>query len=338
MENPGAEGVEHECEMDSDKALVFSKIEIGQYGYLINYADGASGGKSETRKILNKMNPLLDCGDVDDIFGSRPGIYTWILCSLENKFVIFFKRTIIANEIRSKHNDILEDVCRDTFDKREIKELQVYYGGEAKITESIKGRHFTLNMLSGSYSQGVVDIDPSDIVKSFLTNFIKKQNQDSEVSFDKSGKTFITNEAGSDTKITEEKLMGLMKEGVGLEVFKFPIDSDLWKKISKPGQRSNIVLKAMLFTKIEAFERQNKLIDPTEEDLKRQKDELDKLQPVPDEIMNQYRLMPEPDDEYYSPKRKKSKKLKHFKNKRSTRNKHPQKVNRRKLARLFRFT
>jgi hypothetical protein len=129
-----------------------------------------------------------------------------------------------------------------------------------------------------------------------------------------------------------------MKEGVGLEVFKFPIESDLWKKISKPGQRSNIVLKAMLSTKIEAFERQNKLIDPTEEVLKRQKDELDKLQPVPDEIMDQHRLMPEPDDEYYSPQRKKSKKFKHFKNKRSTRNKHPQKVNRKKLARLFRFT
>jgi hypothetical protein len=56
MENPGAEGEEHDCSMDSIKAFQFSKIEIGQYGYLINYADGASDGKSETRKILNKMN------------------------------------------------------------------------------------------------------------------------------------------------------------------------------------------------------------------------------------------------------------------------------------------
>lgn len=54
--------------------------------------------------------------------------------------------------------------------------------------------------------------------------------------------------------------------------------------------------------------RQNQNIEPTEEVLKYQKKELDKLQPIPDEIMNQYRLMPEPYDEYFTPKKKKSKK------------------------------
>lgn len=338
MEDPGTEGIDYDCSEDFDKKLEFTRFQNERFGYLINYSDGAANRKSDTRRILNKMNPLLDCGETDDIFGGRPGIYTWLLCSVNNKYVIYFKRTIIANEIRSKHGDIVDDVCKDTFDNNQhgLTKVTVFYGGEVRITD---GPHFTLNMLSGTYSCDQVDIDPNDQVKSFLTNFISSRSPDSSVNFDTSGKTMIDSVDG-ETKITEDKLMGLIREGIGLEVFKFSKenaeDLAMWKKVSR--RQCNQVMEAKLQYKTVEFERQNKMVKPTETDLQYQKTELDKLRPIPDEIMNKYKMTL---NQSFKPQQNqnKSSKYKNFRKRSTRRNKFPkfQKINRKKMARIFRF-
>jgi len=338
QEDPGAEGQTYRCEDNCDRNLEFTKVANDKTGYLINYADGAADCKSETRSILNKMNPLLDCGESDDIFDGHPGIYTWLLCSINDKFIMFFKHTIIANEIRSKHGDIVDDICNETFGENKFSEIIVYYGGEVRITA---GPHFTFNMLSGTYSRERVDIDPNDKVKSFLTDFINRRNPVKvKITFDTSGKSFIKPFEG-EAKITDKKLLGLMSEGIGLDVYKFDFEDQeaakLWQEIKKKQNKS--ILESQRFARQAYFENLNRKIPPSEQDLLDQQKELEKFSSIPDEVMEKYKLTPK-DSLPNEPMRKKTKTAKNFRRKGSTRTKYPRykKVNRKRLAKIFSFT
>ena len=332
--DPGIDGETVHCEDISDLKMEYTNVATKTAGYLIEYSDGAGHCESETRKILNKMNPLLDCGYSNDIFGGKNGIYTWLLCYLNNKFVIYFKRTIIANEIRSKHGDIVDDVCNDSFISNKIKEFDTFYGGEVKID----GSRFTFNFLSGTYSLDRIDINPENKVKDFITEMMKSGKSDIIVDFDVKGVSFIQPFTG-ETKITDAKLLELINEGVGLDVYKFDLEKEeeleVWNKIrSLPNKK---ILKAKHSALLEFQNRLNTKVKPSANELKNQEIELAKFLPISDEILKQYKMHKTIDS--YQPSRKKSKYFKSigFK-KNGTRNKYKKiKLNRKRLAKFFSF-
>jgi hypothetical protein len=126
---------------------------------------------------VEKITSSLTLSEID---GAEDGIFTWLLFDFgpENPKHVIVKQIINITEIRTKHIDILKDVClgyhsvdRNPMDSKSI--IRIYFGGELqKITEQIKGKEgkeakersiphitYNVNFLSGSFS--VDQIDPT---------------------------------------------------------------------------------------------------------------------------------------------------------------------------------
>ena len=253
---------------------------IKKLRYLISYSENEENrSDSQTRTIVDKLVPLLVSGV--DIAGAVAGIYTWLLCDIgkgQGK-QLYFKRALNANEFRTKHQHIIDDIFSDAFSTGEnIDTILVYYGGEAKVEDSVK---YTFNLLSGTYSDGVVsatNIGPR--VKKEITKIMKNDNTKNKITFDETGKTFITPNNG-DTAITEDNLTQLLNEGLKLDIYKFDLEDEKQKQIYGMVKHGYKMAVAVRDTKIGQFRRMRF----TDDEIKQ------KVPPIPTiEEMEEYKL------------------------------------------------
>jgi len=154
--------------------LQFTKRE---YSYLVEMPAAADNFND---RHVEKITSALTLSEID---GAEDGIFTWLLFDFGPGTLkqVIVKQIINITEIRTKHIDILKDVCvgyhsvdRNPMDSQSI--IRIYFGGELqKITEQIKGKQgkerkeekeksfphitYNVNFLSGSFS--VDQIDPT---------------------------------------------------------------------------------------------------------------------------------------------------------------------------------
>ena len=60
-----------------------------------------------------KIDELTTTHSGDELL-TLPGVYTWVIVSSEgNKPSFFYKRVLSKQELQTKHNNILYDLCKD---------------------------------------------------------------------------------------------------------------------------------------------------------------------------------------------------------------------------------
>lgn len=122
----------------------------------------------ERSKHIDKITPLLEFDEL-----SEPGMYVYVIVSstsaqepyVSNTPTLFYKEVLSNQEIQTKHNDLLYDICHMEI-KRDNNEIgskykfqpdKIYFAGEFEYSIKNKKNIIEFNFLSGSYMVDHID-------------------------------------------------------------------------------------------------------------------------------------------------------------------------------------
>ena len=122
---------------------------------------------------INKITYLLDHDELVE-----PGIYVYVIVSstsaqspyVSNTPTLFYKETLSNQEIQTKHNDLLYDICNLKNKKRKIDNInsdehikyqfqpdKIYFAGEFKYYIDNKKNTIEFNFFSGTYMVDIIN-------------------------------------------------------------------------------------------------------------------------------------------------------------------------------------
>lgn len=209
------------------------------YSYLVKMPAAAADFND---KYVEKITSSLTLSEID---GAEDGIFTWLLFDFGpgTPKQVIVKQNINVTEIRTKHIDILKDVClgkhlADPVQMDPESIIRIYFGGELKKITNNPKITYEVNFLSGSYSVGQIDPmgfsdkNAEELKNIFMTGICSQDpgcRSNREIKILQSNETMILKRPQTIDEF--DRIMIDTYGNAGASIYKFgPDDKELYKR------------------------------------------------------------------------------------------------------------